>query len=113
MTFRYAYGLTPLAIFFALMLAGCQGLQPAPTTTTTANTFQLTVTPPAAGAGSITSSPAGISCPTTCTASFASGTSVTLSETPGTNYYFSGWSGACSGTTSCSVTLSAAANVTA
>jgi phospholipase C len=97
----------------ALALAGCAGVAPSPTSTSTPTSYQLTVAAPVAGAGTITSTPAGISCPTTCTASFASGTSVTLSETPGTNYYFSGWSGACSGTTSCSVTLSAAANVTA
>ncbi len=97
----------------ALALAGCAGVAPGPTSTSTPTSYQLTVAAPVAGAGTITSTPAGISCPTTCTASFASGTSVTLSETPGTNYYFSGWSGACSGTTSCSVTLSAAANVTA
>lgn len=113
MTFRYAYGLTPLAIFFALMLAGCQGLQPAPTTTTTANTFQLTVTPPAAGAGTITSSPAGINCPTTCTASFAQGTQVTLTETAGTNFFFAGWSGSCTGMGACTVTMTAAATVSA
>jgi len=115
MTFRYAYGLTPLAFFFALMLAGCQGLQPAPTTTTTPppNTFQLTVTAPATGAGTITSTPAGISCPTTCTASFAAGTQVTLTETAGTNYYFGGWSGACTGTGACAVTINAATTVSA
>ena len=115
MTFRYAYGLTPLAIFFALMLAGCQGLKSAPTSTTTPppNTFQLTVTAPAAGAGTITSSPAGISCPSTCTASFAQGTQVTLTETAGTNFFFGGWGGSCTGMGACTVTMTAVATVSA
>jgi phospholipase C len=94
-----------------LPLAGCAGLRsPSPTPTTTM--YQLTVTAPAAGQGTITSSPSGINCPTTCVASFASGTKVTLNATPASNYLFNGWGGACSGT-SCSVTLTAATSVTA
>jgi phospholipase C len=65
------------------------------------------------GSGTVTSSPAGINCPTTCTAVFPDNTQVTLTETPGTNFYFGGWSGACSGTTTCSVTVSTAENITA
>ena len=101
-----------LCVLLALVLSGCAGLA-SPTSTSTSTSFELTVTAPAAGSGTVTSTPAGINCPTTCTASFPSGTSVTLSETPGTNYLFSGWTGACSGTTGCSVTLTAAENVTA
>jgi phospholipase C len=100
-----------------LQLAGCAGLRTAPTPSpspspTPAATFQLTVTAPPAGQGTITSSPKGISCPSTCTASFAEGTKVTLTATPGTNYLFGGWSGACTGT-SCTVTISAATTVAA
>jgi phospholipase C len=98
-----------------LPLAGCAGIRPAPTPSpspSTTQTFQLTVTAPPAGQGTITSSPAGISCPSTCTASFAQGTKVTLTATPGTNYLFSGWSGACTGT-SCTVTINAATTVAA
>jgi phospholipase C len=97
-----------------LPLAGCAGLRPVPptTTTTTTQTFQLTVTAPPAGQGTITSSPDGISCPSTCTASFAQGTKVTLTAKPGTNYLFGGWSGACTGT-SCIVTINAATTVAA
>jgi photosystem II stability/assembly factor-like uncharacterized protein len=74
-------------------------------------TFALTVT--VNGSGTVTSSPADISCPTTCSASFASGTMVTLNETPGMGATFTGWSGACTGTGACSVTMSAAEAVTA
>jgi hypothetical protein len=75
--------------------------------------FPLTVTDPGTGTGTVTSSPAGINCGATCTANFASGTVVTLMESPGSGSTFAGWSGSCTGTGACSVTLSAAASVTA
>lgn len=59
-----------------------------------------------AGNGTVTSSPAGITCDPTCTASFASGTAVTLTATPGAGSTFTGWSGACSGAQlMCTVTV--------
>ncbi|NCU28508.1 MAG: hypothetical protein EOM85_02450, partial [Candidatus Moranbacteria bacterium] len=75
----------------------------------------LTVTNSGSGSGTVTSSPSGISCGSTCQASYASGTSVTLTATPSAGgYVFSGWSGACTGTNStCTVTMSAAKSVTA
>jgi phospholipase C len=98
----------------AFLLEGCQGVGATSSTTTTppASTYQLTVVAPPSGAGTITSSPAGINCPTTCTASFASGTKVTLTAAASGSYTFAGWSGACSGTNSCSVTMTAAESVT-
>src|SRR5207245_1292549 len=61
-----------------------------------------------------TSAPAGITCGTSCSASYPSGTAVTLTATPATGSTFAGWSGGgCSGTGSCTVTLSAATTVTA
>ena len=83
------------------------------TATFTATQFALTVAEAGTGSGTVTSSPAGISCPTTCTASYNSGSPVTLTATPGTGSTFAGWSGACSGTGSCSVTMSSAKSVTA
>jgi hypothetical protein len=78
-----------------------------------ANNQALTVTKAGTGTGSVTSSPAGISCGATCTASFASGTSVTLTAAAATGSNFAGWSGACTGTGTCTVSLSAAQSVTA
>jgi hypothetical protein len=65
------------------------------------------------GSGSVTSSPAGINCPSTCSASFAGGTQVTLTATPADGSGFEGWGGACSGFDNCVVTMSAAQSVTA
>jgi phospholipase C len=81
--------------------------------TAAANNFQLSVQLAGTGTGSVSSSPAGITCGSTCTASFASGTAVTLSATPATGSTFAGWSGGCTGTGTCSVTLTANTSVTA
>lgn len=65
--------------------------------------------------GTVSSSPVGIAgCNATCNASFAEGTVVTLNASAARGFNFSGWSGAgCSGTGTCTVTLSAARSVTA
>jgi Divergent InlB B-repeat domain len=72
--------------------------------------FSLTVN--VAGSGTVESSPAGISCGSSCTASFLAGTNVILTATAAAGQVFSGWSGACSGTQStCSVSLTQARTV--
>lgn len=74
----------------------------------------LTVAANGAGAGTITSTPAGINCGTACSATFAMGSTVTLTATPSTGSDFTGWSGAgCSGTGDCTVSMSQAQSVTA
>ncbi|MCU0619988.1 MAG: InlB B-repeat-containing protein [Gemmatimonadales bacterium] len=81
------------------------------TFTPTGTQHQLTVG--VTGSGTVTSSPAGIDCGSTCQASFDAGTAVTLTATPGSNHVFAGWGGACSGTGTCSVTMTGAVSVTA
>ncbi|MEI6206916.1 MAG: DUF1566 domain-containing protein [Desulfuromonadales bacterium] len=71
----------------------------------------LTTAKTGVGSGTIASSPAGISCGATCSASFTSGTTVILTATPASGSIFSGWSGACSGTGACSVTMDAVKSV--
>ncbi len=75
--------------------------------------FALTVAQSGTGSGTIGSSPAGINCGSLCTASFTSGTAVTLTATPASGSTFTGWGGACSGTATCTVTMSAARSVSA
>jgi IPT/TIG domain/Divergent InlB B-repeat domain len=65
------------------------------------------------GYGTVSSSPAGISCGSVCTMNAAGGTVVTLTATPSGGATFSGWGGACSGNGGCAVTLNATTNVTA
>jgi Divergent InlB B-repeat domain len=76
-------------------------------------TYPVAVSLSGAGPGTVTSSPAGINCGTSCSASFAPDGPVTLTATPGAGAVFSGWGGACTGTGSCVMSLSAAASVTA
>src|SRR5262249_6766114 len=76
-------------------------------------THRLTVSKAGVGGGTIPSSPGGINCGPTCSATFAEGSVITLSATPATASMFSGWSGACSGTGACRVTLSADLSVVA
>ena len=75
--------------------------------------YGLTVTKAGTGSGTVSSNPAGINCGSTCSASYASGTAVTLSAAPASGATFAGWSGACTGTGSCVVTMTAARSVTA
>jgi uncharacterized repeat protein (TIGR01451 family) len=81
--------------------------------TASANNFALTVTEAGTGAGTVSSAPAGITCPTACSASFASGTQVTLTQSASDGSVFAGWNGACTGTAACVVTMTAAKAVTA
>ena len=65
------------------------------------------------GTGTVASSPSGINCGSTCSSTYSSGTAVSLSATPASGQVFSGWSGACSGTGACGVTMSSNQSVTA
>jgi subtilisin family serine protease len=68
----------------------------------------LCVAPRGTGAGSVSSSPAGIACDSACTASFAPATPVTLTATPAEGSTFAEWRGACTGTGPCTVAPGAA-----
>ncbi|MFH2124173.1 MAG: choice-of-anchor Q domain-containing protein, partial [Pseudomonadota bacterium] len=74
---------------------------------------QLSVSIEGNGSGLITSSPAGIDCGLECSASFDPNMTVTLTATPGLETVFSGWSGACSGSGDCIVSMDQARSVTA
>ncbi len=57
------------------------------------------------GSGSVASLPAGINCGSDCSEVYPANTQVTLTATPNANQSFAGWSGACSGASSCVVTM--------
>ncbi|TXH60466.1 MAG: hypothetical protein E6Q93_06750 [Burkholderiaceae bacterium] len=78
---------------------------------TTGTTSALTISK--AGSGTVTSSPAGINCGTDCSEAYTNGTTVTLTAQAASGYTFSGWSGPCSGTGTCVVTMSQARTVSA
>jgi PKD repeat protein len=61
----------------------------------------------------VTSTPAGINCGAACSGVYNTGTSVVLTAVPDSGYVFAGWSGGCSGTGICAVSMSANAAVAA
>ncbi len=73
------------------------------------NTLMVTVD----GAGTVTSTPAGIDCPGTCSADFLPAEKVLLGPQPIGGSVFTGWSGDCSGTGICLVSMDQLRAVTA
>ena len=86
-----------------------------PPDTTPPAFFLLSVSLAGDGAGSVTSSPTGISCPADCNKNFEPGTVVQLTALADPNSSFSHWTGACSNnkTSSCSLTISEALSTSA
>ena len=75
--------------------------------------FALNITKAGNGAGSVSSSPAGINCGNECATSFPTGATVTLTATAAAGSSFSGWSGACTGTAPCRLSMTSARAATA
>jgi hypothetical protein len=84
------------------------------TATFNSDPYVLTLTKAGTGNGTVSSSPTGINCGSTCSSSYDYNTLVTLTAAPSAGSTFTGWSGSgCSGTGSCVVTMDAAKSVTA
>jgi uncharacterized repeat protein (TIGR02543 family) len=75
--------------------------------------YNLTVAKSGTGAGTVTGSDGLINCGSICSVNYASGTSVILTASPNSGYTFTGWSGACSGTGTCTVSMTEAKSVAA
>ena len=87
----------------------CFGVQPPPPP----GTYTLTVTKQGSGSGTVTSNDGNINCGSTCSATYQPNTQVTLTASPASGSTFGGWSGACSGTGSCALTMNSDKQVTA
>ena len=72
-----------------------------------------TLTVQVVGEGTVTSDPAGISCPGDCSQKRAEATNVTPTASPTPGWQFDGWSDACTGTGSCAVAINRSRSVTA
>ena len=113
----------PGSVFDHWTGGGCTGSGTCTTTMSTSRTAKavftavgdrtLTVSRTGTSGGTVTSSPAGVDCGRTCAAGFGVGTKVTLTATAAAGSRFAGFSGACTGTGSCRVTMDEAHDVTA
>lgn len=103
--------------------AGCSGTGTCTVTVSTAQSISATFEPASGGGasntpgvaltvsglGSVTSTPAGINCApnaTSCSMALNVGATLSLTASPAAGYRFVGWSGTCSGTAACNVTVS-------
>lgn len=84
-----------------------------PQTSTCVATFTLTVSKNGLGSGTVSSTDGKIACGTTCSATYLAGAAVQLSTTAGAPNSFVGWAGACSGNSTCTVTMTASKSVSA
>lgn len=73
----------------------------------------LTVQRSGQGIGTVRSTPAGIDCGSDCSETLVAGSRLSLQALPAEGSVFEGWTGDCSGTGECAVTLDAARSVTA
>ena len=81
--------------------------------TFTLDQYELDVSLDGTGIGSVASIPSGINCEGDCSEIFDYGTVVTLTAVAETGSTFTGWSGVCTGSDDCVVTMDSAQNVTA
>ena len=83
----------------------CTSLARCPGAATPVPGAAISVSKNGTGLGTVTSVPAGIDCGPTCSRGYIAGTSVTLTATPAAWSTFIGWSGACTGTATCNVSI--------
>ena len=120
-----SFTVTPNSGYAIASVTGCGGTLSGSTYTTGPVTANCTVTASFAasapntltvnrsGSGSVVSLPAGIDCGQICSSGFTGGTAVSLTATPAAGWTFAGWSGACTGTGTCTVTMKRRATVSA
>lgn len=111
-------GALPSSATFSLTCTSASGLNSTDSVTVNVqapNQYILNVV--RSGQGTVTSSPSGINCGSTCSASFVQNTNVVLTAVPAAGRIFTGWTvqggGSCAGTGTCTVTMNAGKTVTA
>jgi hypothetical protein len=108
---------SPAATTYYIMLDGFAaytGVNLTASYKTAAPNYSLTIAKSGTGSGTISSSPAGVSCGPTCTQYFAAGSSVTLSATAAPGSTFEGWSaGKCTGKAACAISMNTNQTLTA
>lgn len=112
---NHPYGIAPSRVnnLMSAFVAQTASTYPSCISVVSSASYTLSTTKAGIGVGTITSSPAGINCGTDCSESYGINTVVNLVATPSAGSVFAGWSGACTGTAGCQVTMSAAKSVTA
>jgi hypothetical protein len=93
-----------------LLLAGCLTDPPSVSSTPSASAYTVTVT--LVGSGTVSAS--GLTCSAgTCAVSYPGNATTVFTVTPADGWTFIGWEGACSGTTACSLSVTADLSITA
>jgi hypothetical protein len=97
--------LTAVVIVTGLLLSSCKldlpGSNPPPNTPS----YRVSVT--VSGNGNVGSTPTGISCNSSCVSEFTQGKRLTLTPDPDAGNKFVEWTGACSGSGGCTITVNA------
>lgn len=110
---NHPYGVAASRVSTAMSNYVAQTASSSPSCIPVANTQSYPLTVGKTGSGTVTSNPAGINCGSDCTETYPAGATVALAAVPAGGFTFAGWSGACSGTGSCSVAMDTSRNVTA
>jgi hypothetical protein len=99
----------------SLVLTGGIGNSTVPNTPNSGgnSTYSLKVSKAGDGQGTVSANSGALSCGSNCEESYSAGTQVSLIASPSSGAIFSGWSGACTGTGSCTVSLNSNVLVTA
>lgn len=100
-----------VALLLVPTIAGAQDPFPNPFSQPPVPRATLTVTTAGTGSGTVTGT--GISCGSDCSQVFNRGVQVTLSASAASGSTFGGWTGGCTGTGSCVVTMAGAKTVQA
>jgi hypothetical protein len=88
-------------------------MTPTPTTTPTPTPPTLRISKTGTGVGTVTGNDGRIDCGAVCSATYMPGSQVVLTASPAIHSTFTGWSGPCSGTGPCTVTLDSSKEVIA